>query len=98
MEANPNGFRAFVSQGADIYIFMVAAFFQELCGHAAEFINGIGKVDPQNAAATKHAFMVIPESKDAKSLFLAIPITADAFKAPSTIVESMRQNPDFGFR
>jgi len=64
----------------------------------AKLINGIGKVDLQNVAATKHTFIVIPESKDAESFFLPIPITTDAFKAPGTIVQGMRQNPDLGLR
>jgi hypothetical protein len=86
MQADPNGFGALVGQRANVNIFAVTAFFQKLRGQMAKLINGIGKVDPQNAAATKHSFIVVPEPKDAKSLFLAIPISADAFKTPGTIV------------
>jgi hypothetical protein len=90
-------FGAFVGQGADIYVFLVATSFHELPGQLTELINGVGKVHFQDTTATKHSLIVILDSEKAEPFLFAIPVTADALEASGAVVEGMGQNSDFGF-
>jgi len=63
----------------------------------AKLVNGVGEIDFQEATAVKHAFIVVLDSKNAKSFLLAIPVTSDALETGGAIVESMGQDADFGF-
>jgi hypothetical protein len=63
----------------------------------AELVNGVGKLYFQDATAIKHSLVVVLDSKKAKSLLLAIPVTADALEAGGAVVEGMGQDSDFGF-
>jgi uncharacterized protein (DUF1015 family) len=97
VKANSYSFGAFIGQRADIYIFLVATSFHELPGQLAKLINGVREIYFQDATAVKHAFIVVLDSENAKSILLAIPVTADTFEASGAVVEGMGQDSDFGF-
>jgi hypothetical protein len=63
----------------------------------AKLVNGVGEIYFQEAAAIKHAFIVVLDSKNAKPFLLAIPVTADALEASGAVVEGVGQDSDFGF-
>jgi hypothetical protein len=63
----------------------------------AKLINRVGEIHFQEAAAIKHAFIVVLDSKNAEPFLRTIPITADALEASGAVVEGMGQDSDFGF-
>jgi hypothetical protein len=63
----------------------------------AELVNRVGEVYFQDTTAIKHSLIVVLDSKQAKSLLLAIPVTADALEASGAVVEGVGQDSDFGF-
>jgi len=97
VKTDPYSFGAFVSQRADIYVFLIATSFQEISGQLAELINRVGKLYFQDATAVKDSLIVVLDSKKAESLLLAIPVTADALEASGAVVECVGQDSDFGF-
>jgi hypothetical protein len=64
----------------------------------AKLVNRVGEIDFQEATAVKYAFIVVLDSKNAKSFLLAIPVATDALEASCAVVEGMGQDADFGFR
>jgi len=97
METDPYSFGALVSQGADIYTFLIATSLQELSGQLAEFVNRVEKFYFQEAAAVKHSLIVILDSEKTESFLLAVPVATDALKASGAVVECMGQDSDLGF-